>query len=83
MSFSELRTWVAYDLVEGVPNPWLQTGILASVVHNPWAKSPLPPEHFMPVRRRDEPENPADPEGIANLFAICPAMREHYSKPKG
>lgn len=79
---SEVRTWAAYDQAVGLPDPWLQTGTLASLLHNQWAKTPLPPSHFMPGRDRPPAPDPSDPIGISNLFGIVPGLREHIEKLK-
>jgi hypothetical protein len=49
----ELSEWVAFDRLEPLPDPWLQTGIeCAASVNVMGPKSPAKPADFMPVERR-------------------------------
>jgi hypothetical protein len=53
MPADELMEWVAYDAIEGIPQPWRQTGVIAAATVNLWrgkGKKPLKPEQFMPIR---------------------------------
>jgi len=55
----ELSEWMAYSRIEPLPDPWLQTGVLASVTFNSWHKRPRAPQDFVPgrrTRRRQTPE---------------------------
>jgi hypothetical protein len=48
-----LTAWEAYDRVEGLPNPWLQTGITTAAVCNHLRSSnsrPVRPRDYMPIR---------------------------------
>lgn len=54
LPLSELRRWAAYDRVEGLPDSWLQTGLIASLIYNVnrgRAQPSLTPADFTPGRR--------------------------------
>jgi hypothetical protein len=57
-----LREWMAYDRVDGLAYPWLQTGVLAAIVGNASGnlKKKVKPADFMPIRavRAREPMDP-------------------------
>ena len=54
-SDDELDDWVAYDKIEPLPDPWLQTGIIASTQFNMLRSSETPakaPIDFIPVAKK-------------------------------
>lgn len=73
MSAREYTEWVLFDSLEPLPDPWLQTGILAAVLHNGlFPGSRKTPADFIP---RTAPRGPqsAD-EGLARMKMIAAAM---------
>lgn len=72
MSAAEFGEWVAYDRVEGVPWPWLQSGINAATVANSVPRKggkTFRPSDFMPVRRRAARQTPQQMLAAFRLFA--------------
>lgn len=54
MTSAELSEWVALDMyIQPLPNPWRQTGVLASAAVAPYVKKGREPkpEDFMPLSR--------------------------------
>jgi hypothetical protein len=55
MPSEEFTLWLAYDELDGIPWPWLQTGIVAATLCNVMRTKkgrPAQPREFMPVRQR-------------------------------
>ena len=51
MSSRELSEWIAYDKLDLIPDPWRQTGIMAGLTHNMWAKKKVSEDHYIPRER--------------------------------
>lgn len=62
-----LDEWIAYDRVEGIPWPWLQTGIQTAAIVNCHSRKPRKPLDYMPVRKVT-PRRPMDPRAIMAGF---------------
>jgi hypothetical protein len=51
MTQDELIYWMAYNQIDPLPDPWLETGIIASTVANAAGpKKPFKPSDYMPKR---------------------------------
>jgi hypothetical protein len=61
MSPGEFTLQLAFDELEPLPDPWLQTGLILNRIHAAWLKGKPPaPEDFIPTkgraRREQSPE---------------------------
>jgi hypothetical protein len=74
MSHAELMEQIAYNRIEPIPDPWLQTGIVASILYNSWQKgSRKRPSDWIPARRVSMREQ--SPEEMSAIMAgIARAM---------
>ncbi len=62
LSWDELELWLAFDRIEPMPDPWLQTGVIAASNTNLWRgkkSRPVSPLDFMP-RRKKKRQSPAE-----------------------
>ena len=51
----ELAEWISYDRIEPLPNPWLQTGVVASTIANVMCDGKrLEPIDFVPMQREEQ-----------------------------
>jgi len=58
LPLGELRRWAAYDQAEGLPDPWMQAGVVASLLYNAnrgKGQPALSPADFTPGRRGKAP----------------------------
>jgi len=61
MDSAELTEWMAYALLEPLPDPWQQSGILCALLANLWSsKGRFRPEDFIPRPRAAAPRQTAD-----------------------
>ena len=70
---AELSEWVAFDRIWPLPDPWLQTGVQASLAAN-LGKSPrdhkrYKPSDFMPLYRATRELSPREFKGM--LKGMC------------
>lgn len=61
MDSAEFAEWVAFDRIEPLPMPWLQTGVIAAAAANApgLRKRPALPPDFVPKPRRRPPRQSA------------------------
>ena len=83
MSYRELREQIAFDRLEPLPDSWSQTGLLAALLYNPWAKGPAKsPEDFIPSK--PAPAREQTPEEASAIFAaIAEAMTARNMVQRG
>jgi hypothetical protein len=81
MSAAEFAGWIAYDRIEPLPDPWLQTGVLAASNANLWRSrknKPARPLDYVPrlakPRRRRGPR--LTPAEQSALFAALSGRKE-------
>jgi hypothetical protein len=72
MTSEEFTRWLAFDDLEPLPQPWLQTGVVAATTANSFRGKGKPAQatDFMPVRRRRTPrQSPKQMMAIMGVFA--------------
>lgn len=76
MSSAELQEWLAYDLIEPLPEPWRQTGLIAASIHNNgFSSGPArQPQDFIPAKPAKVTIPETDEEIAANVAAIANAL---------
>ena len=50
LSSPEFSYWIAYDKAFGLPDPWLQTGIICATIASVMSGKDYKPTDFMPVK---------------------------------
>lgn len=57
LTSKELSEWMAYDRLQPLPEPWVQTGLTCATLANLWSNKRHEAKDFMPVvRRRQSPQ---------------------------
>lgn len=57
MTAAEFTTWKAYDAIEGIPWPWLETGTIVANAVNLWSRRhTFSPWDFMPCQKPPAPK---------------------------
>lgn len=66
-----LSEWMAYFDIFPMPDPWLQTGQLASTMANLWSsrRKRFRPEEFMPERKLEGGAKP-ERQSVRDMMAI-------------
>ena len=82
MDSVELSEWMAYDLIEPLPDTWLQTGIATSMMCNLWSKTRSKPEDFIPRARRCRRQSVEDQLTIFQGIAARQEIRRQGGKSK-
>ncbi len=80
MDSAELTEWMAYNQLEPLPDPWLQTGISTSMMVNLWSKTRCKPEDFIPRARRSRRQSVEDQLAI---FRGIAARQDARAQIKG
>lgn len=82
MSWEEFGRWVRFDQVVGLPNPWLQTGVIVSNLANCWITKGrrARPHDFMPVERPPV-KRPSPAALVARWKAFAAAHRVPAALP--
>jgi hypothetical protein len=78
MDSAELSEWMAYNLIEPLPDPWYQNGQLCALMANLWSsKGRLKPDDFIPRARGDRRrQSPAEQLAIFRAIAGAHNARE-------
>ncbi len=87
MDADELTDWLAYDQVHGLPDPWLQTGVVAATARNVMTAKgqALRPEEFIPADRagRSARQSPREIRAtVRRIAAACPDPAKQSRRPR-
>jgi hypothetical protein len=79
ISRRELDEWIALEKIEPLPDSWMETGLLASLIFNALSKgSKKSPRDFIPTVPDTRPQSAA--AGLANMRAIAAAFEAAQSR---
>lgn len=77
----ELSEWIAYDRINPLPDPWLQTGILASLMANFWKgaknRKSYKPGDFIPFVKKIRKQMSLDEirAQVQRMSGIVPTLK--------
>lgn len=74
MSAPEMTLWRALWSIEPMPDPWLQTGIIAAANAWLWGNKSVKPEDYIPKMRRERTKPQSVAEQMVALSLCAPVV---------